>query len=191
MSNRLVVVAGALLPSIALASGGSGHGFTWGVQGLYIVDFVVLIALLVILTRKKFAAALTDRAAGIRKDIDEATSEHDDARKVLDEKEGNLRALQADRPKLEERFRDEAVREHDRVIAEADARARRLVAETERQIEAERRRLADELRGRLIDQTFETARVEIRASMTDEARRRWTDDAVTRLEKVLWRAPHA
>lgn len=191
MNKALGFVAGGLIPSMALASGGGGHGFTWGVQGLYIVDFVVLITLLVILTRKKFAAALTDRAAGIRKDIDEATGEHADAQKVLNEKEGNLRALQADRPKLEERFRDEATREHDRVIAEADARARRLVAETERQIEAERRKLTDELRGRLIDQTFDTARVEIGASMTEEARRRWTDDAVARLEKVEWRAPHA
>jgi len=191
MKQPLVVVVGALVPALALASGGGEHGFTFGTQGLYIIDFLVLVGLLVFLTRKKFAAALQDRAAGVRKDIDEATGEHDEARRTLDEKSGHLEGLKADRAALEQRFRDEAAREHDRVLADADARARRLVAEAERQVEAERRRLADEVRGRLIQQTFDAARAEIQAGLTDEARRRWTDDAVARLAQADGRAPHA
>jgi F-type H+-transporting ATPase subunit b len=190
MNQRVTILGAWLFPTIALASGGE-HGFTFGTQGLYILDFLVLIGLLVFLTRKKFKAAIVERAAGIRKDIDEATADHGEAEKVLAEKHGHLEALKSDRAKLEGRFRDEATREHDRVVAEADARAKRLVSEAERQIEAERRKLADELKDRLIDETFQKARVEIQASMTDEGRRRWTDDAVARLEKVEWRAPNA
>jgi F-type H+-transporting ATPase subunit b len=193
MSKLYTIVVGAaagLAPAVALASENE-HGFTFGTQGLFIIDFVVLIALLVFLTRKKFATALQDRAAGIRKDIDEATTEHDEAQKSATEKVGHLEGLKADRASLEARFRDEAAREHDRVLADADARAKRLVSEAERQVEAERRRLADEVRGRLIEQTFAAARTEIQAGMTEEARRRWTDDAVARLAQADGRASHA
>ncbi len=40
--------------------------------------------LLVFLIRKKFKAAIVERAAGIRKDIDEATADHGDAERTAD-----------------------------------------------------------------------------------------------------------
>jgi F-type H+-transporting ATPase subunit b len=176
------------LPGQALAG---GHGFTFKDHGFFIIDFVVLIALIVWLTRKKFKAFLVARSTGIRQDMDDAKQTFDAARAEHDEKAARTTALAAERDEMLARFRDEAQQEKARIIAEAEARAEQIVAEARRQVEMEARKLQEGLTARAVEGAVEGARTHLREKMGEIERRRWTDDAIARLDKLDWRMSDA
>lgn len=175
------------LPTAAWASGGAHHGFDWQ----FGANFLILVVALVLLLRKKLRAALEARATGIRKDMDDAARELGTAEALEREKQAHLRGLEADRDKILSRFRDDAARERTRLVAEAQARAARIRSETERQAEAERRQVEDELRARVVDEAFGRARSRLAREMDEGKKRAWADEALARLEKADWEAPHA
>jgi len=116
--KQLALVLAALAPATAWASGGEHHGFDWQ----FGVNFLVLVVAMVLLLRKKFRAALEARATGIRKDMDDAAHELQGAEALAGEKRGHLAGLEADRDAMLARFREDAVRERERVVGEARAK---------------------------------------------------------------------
>lgn len=180
-----------LAPAQLLASGGGGHGFSFQDQGLFIIDFVVLMGLAVILLRKKFKAALVARADGIRHSMDEARAVYDAADEGAGQKTERLERLRAEREAMLARFREEAEGEGARIIAEAEEKARRLVAEAQRQAEAERRQVQDSWRQELIEGAFGRADAAVAKGLDDASRRKWTDDAIAGLDAADWEVGNA
>ncbi len=180
-----------LAPAQLFAGGGGGHGFSFMDQGLFIIDFVVLMALFVILLRKKVKAALVARADGIRQSMDEASDAYDVADGEAAAKTARLDNLKAEREAMIARFRDEAEAEGARIVAEAEEKARRLVAEAKRQAEVERRQIQESWRRELIDGAFAQAGAAVSKDLDDAGRRRLTDAAIAGLEGADWEVGNA
>jgi F-type H+-transporting ATPase subunit b len=187
----LCLVVALLAPAQVLASGSGGHGFSFQDQGLFIIDFVVLMGVAFFLLRKKVKAALVARADGIRQSMDDARVTYDAADGGAREKSERLDKLQAEREAMLTRFREEAEAEGAKIVEEAEAKARRLVADARRQADVERRQIQESWRRELIDGAFDQAGAAVAKSLDDAGRRRWTDDAIAGLETADWEVGNA
>jgi F-type H+-transporting ATPase subunit b len=187
-SNALAALAALLLVA---SPASASEGFSFAEQGLFILDFVVLIGLLAWFLRKKFKAYMAERSQSIRKDMDEAAALHAREEALAAEKERHLARLMADREAMLARFREEAEKERARILAEARERAERLLEETRRQAEAERRQMLTEFRELLVERAVSGARESLVAGTDAVARARWTDAAIAGLEKAEWGAQDA
>jgi ribonucleoside-diphosphate reductase alpha chain len=130
-------------PSFALAS--EGHGFVWSEHGLYILDFLILAGILYWFARKPIKAFLEERSRLVAHEILEARKLREAAAARLAEYETRLAALEAERTRILESFVEDGERERDRIIRDAEVATQKMVADAERRITQEARRLEQAL----------------------------------------------
>lgn len=191
LSNRFLAVATAigafaLVPATALAAGGGGHntGFTWGIEGWYIVDFVIFMFLAWFFVRgpaKKFLIGRHDR---IKSQIDEATMLRKRAEIELAEYKAKLAGLTAEVEQLKTQFRADGEREKLRIEADTVAQSVTLRANVARQLRQETAVLKQELEGELVQKVLAAAETKVKAQMTPAAQREMFNNYIKDLESL-------
>lgn len=158
--RQVVVFAGALLlPSLALAEGGGGHGFALKEHGFYVVNFIIFVGLVVFAARKPVANMMKERSEGFARRLNDAREKHaettanlEKARQKVElldmETMALLQRLEAEGRKLQQAIEERAGVEEGKIRAGAQAaldnEQSRLEKEFQAEVALESLRLAEE-----------------------------------------------
>jgi len=136
--RSLLLLTVLMLPATALASGGDdGHGFDY----FYLIDFIVFAAIIRHFAAKPIQTFLQTRRENLMSEIEEANRLKEEAHQRLEEYTQRIASLDSEREQIKQDFLADGARERDRIVAEAEATAVRLVEDAQRRIEGEARRL--------------------------------------------------
>jgi F-type H+-transporting ATPase subunit b len=172
-----------LLPAAALAaeSGGEHGGGLISIDKSLIVQFVNFFILLFILQRllyKPFLAKMQERTTAIKTSLDQAQAARAEALRQQAENETKLRAAYAEAAAIREQAVKEAAEESRRHIEAAQAQARKLVHDTQAQLDAEIRRAREELRREVSDLAVAVAERLVRRTLREDDHRRIVTEAI-------------
>jgi len=177
-----------VLPAVAIAaeSGGEhGGGGLISVDKSLIVQFVNFFILLFILQRllyKPFLAKMEERTSAIKQSLDQAQAARAEALRQQEENEAKLRASYAEAAAIREQAVKEAAEESRKHIETAQAQARRLVADTKAQLDAEVRRAREELRREVSDLAVGVAEKLVRRTLREDDHHRIVAEAVAAMK---------
>ncbi len=160
----------------------AGGGFRGGVEGLYIIDFIVYVGLLWYFLRKPVAAFVTARREQIMADMDEAKRMREEAEAQLKDYQSRLDNLEAEIAQLLEDARKAGEDERQKLLVEANKAAQRVRDDAKARLEQEGRRLQSELQTKAIDLAMGVAENMIATQITDAHRRRFVGEYITDLE---------
>jgi len=142
-----------LAAPVALASG----GFEIKNQGYYIFDFIAYCFIMYVLGKKPVANFLEKRRSDAESEISEATRLKAEATERLERYESKLANLEAETAEIEEQFRLDGQREHDRILEEADTQADKLRSDAAMAITREGSKLRGQISTELAERSMERA----------------------------------
>ena len=127
------MIAGAVVvaPTVAMAAGGGDEGHIIHMFIFHFINMALLIGAAIYFARKPFQKFLADRKTRVTAELEEARKLHEEARAMLDTYQAKLSGLADERDELIAEYRSLGEAERDRIIAEAEARARRIRDEAE------------------------------------------------------------
>ena len=162
--------ASAMLPALAVASEGAGHGETSLITQLTwpTINFVVLVLILNWVYRKKVATLLVARSERIAAHIERSGILVQEAEQKLREVELQLSQIAEQQTKLLEQYRAEGARIADSVLVRAKEEAEKTMADAARQIDREIERAKAELEHEVLQRSLRLVRNRIQGELTDE-----------------------
>lgn len=174
-----VVALGLLGAAPALAAGGGegGGGLVWPV-----VNFVLLLAVLVALTRKPASAYFTARREEIRNQLEASAQLKKEAEERYSKWQRRLVDLERELQDIHTTARERAETEREHILADARASAERIQRDASSAIEQEVRRARDLLRQEASDLAIELAAGLLRENVTPSDRERLFDEFIARVE---------
>ncbi len=149
------------------------------------INFALLVIILFVAIRK---SGLKDSLAGrideikqrledLRKEKEEAESRHQDIEK-------KLRDFEAKKKEIIEQFQNEGQAEKERIIAEANERAKQIVEQAELTIQQEMQSAKDRLKRDVMELAATQAQEIIAKEMTDEDQDRLVSEFIERVGKI-------
>ncbi len=149
------------------------------------INFALLIIILFVAIRK---SGLKDSLAGR---IDEIKQRLEDLRKEKEEAEGKyqdvekkLKDFEAKKKEIVEQFQNEGQAEKEKIIAEANERAKQIVKQAELTIQQEMQSAKDRLRREVMELAAGKAQEIIAKEMTDEDQDRLVSEFIERVGKI-------
>jgi F-type H+-transporting ATPase subunit b len=173
LSSALLVLAS---PASAASEGGSGDFL------FQVINFVLLIAVLVVVARKPIQAYFRDRREGILSSLSEATELHRKAEESYARWQRQLVELDQQIDQIRSTAQERAERESTQILADAQATAERIKRDASAAIESELRRAQARLRAETSELAVELAAGILREQVTDEDRGRLVDEFISRIE---------
>ena len=176
-TGAAVRIAGAaawlLLPSLALAAEGEGGG-GWGalLEIGRLANLVLVFSVLVWIARKPLANFFAGRSQTIREQLAEAQRARKDAEAKLAEISARMASLDDELKEIRAAAEREAEAEYQRLTAEAEKDAHRVLEQARREIEGMSRAAQIELRTQAAELAVALARRQIEGEMTDADHRR-------------------
>jgi len=178
----LLLIAGSIvLPETAFAA---EEGSKWGIWltiGKFFNLFLV-IAVVVWATRKPLANFFAGRTQAIREQLAEAQKARVDAEAKLAEVQSRMSRLDDEIREIKTAAESEAKAEYQRLLAEAEKDAGKIVERSREEIEGLTRAAQQELKNHVAELLVKLAEEKIRGEITDEDRRRIFSKFVTKLE---------
>jgi F-type H+-transporting ATPase subunit b len=150
--------------------------------GFALINFAVFLGIMSRLAWKPLKAFMIQRHDGIAKALDDAAKLRAEAQSVLDAYQGKLAGLDGEIDKLLVTIRKEAEAEKGRIIAAAEADAKRLKLDAERQIAAEIERARRELRRGVIEAALSAADETLRKSIAADDQKKMAERYVADVE---------
>lgn len=183
--SMLVWIGAALAASEGGHGGGEAHGIPWNTLVVTALNLVIFLGLLGWLARRPLADALANRAAAVRKSLDEASRLQDEAQARFSEVESKLVALDRRIDELKQEAEVEATREEGRLRDRAAQDAQRIRDTAERTIreEADNARLV--LRGEATALAVQLAREIVRKNLTVEDQERLARQFLAAVDKEV------
>ncbi|MBI3092288.1 MAG: F0F1 ATP synthase subunit B [Candidatus Tectomicrobia bacterium] len=162
---------------------GEAHGegalhFSFGKEIMRFINFLVLVAVLVIALRKPLRSALAGRSEAIAAKLREAEEARQQALAKQREYEAKLATLEGEIQSIRAEAQRQAEAQRRQAEAEADALARRLLEQARRGIEIERQRAIDSLRSEAAALALEYASEQLARHLTAEDQQRLVDEYV-------------
>ena len=149
------------------------------------INFALLIIILFVAIKK---SGLKDSLAGR---IDEIKQRLEDLRKEKEEAEGRyqdvekkLKDFETKRKEIIEQFKNEGEAEKERIIAEANERAKQIVRQAELTIQQEMQSAKERLRREVMELAAGKAQEIIAKEMTDEDQDRLVSEFIEKVEKI-------
>jgi F-type H+-transporting ATPase subunit b len=173
-----VAVALASAPHAAVAG-----GFSWTEQGFYILDFALLIGLIAYAIKGPLKEFLEKRRENVLREMEAAQKLRAEAEAKLREYEQRLAELDAERKKILDDFTAAAARDRDKLLAEAQKSADRIVRDAERRVEQESKRLYDLLEREVITASLVASEELVRARVNAATQQKLLDEAVGAVSK--------
>lgn len=177
LSVGLILFAGP-----AFAEGGEEAGFMTAIY--HAINLALFIGLIVYFGGKGISRAMRGRSEAVGKDITDASKLHEEAQALLDEWQGKVGALEAERAQLLERYREEGEAERARLIAEGEAESQRIVRETERLMENELERAKAQIEAEIVDISIRLAEEQLRKKVGVAEQRQLTSNYLAGLEEI-------
>lgn len=176
-----VAAMALLLPTTAQAAEAGGD--KWGALLFVgkVFNLAIVVAILVWVTRKPLANFYTSRTESIRERLEEAQRARSEAERKVAEMEARMSRLDDELEEIRAIGEKEGREEYERLLAQAEADADKIVARARQEIEGMTRSAEGELRSHAADLAVRLAEERIRAEMTDDDRGRLFERFVSRL----------
>lgn len=166
-----------LMVSEAYASGG-GDPPDLNAIAFHAINAFLLIALLTYLLREKIRDALANRAAGVKREIDESNQARKDAAQQLEELESRLDGFETELEKMKTDAVENAAKEHEAILARAEEDAARIAESAERSIRDETERARQALRREVAELSVDLARERLSAEVNTDDQNRLAGDFI-------------
>jgi len=194
--GKFVLIAGLTLISIFIlcglgfASEGGGHGGTDESQRLWdlgarFLNFALLVIILFVVIRKSGVKDFfSARREEISKKFEDLKEERDAAEGRYRELEAELKAFETKKKEIIQQFEAEGIAEKERIIAEAEERAKQILEQAgltiQREIQAAKDRLTAEMVGAAAQRAQRIIEKEIKDSDQDQL----VNEFIERVEKL-------
>lgn len=156
----VAALAGALTPALAFASGGqcAPDEFCFTIQGYYIINFVVFVAILVFAGKKALGDMLQKRYDEVAKEIESAQAAKAAAEEKFEAYKQRVERLEEENAKLLAEVRAGTQTEVEQILAEARAASEKLQGEVALRASQENKRLREELQREAAELSLQLAR---------------------------------
>jgi F-type H+-transporting ATPase subunit b len=145
------------------------------------LNFGVLAAVLIFLTKKPIAQALAGRRQGIKDQLDDLERQKREAEKQLAENKEKLALLDSEVEKIMAEHIQEGEAAKARIIEEAKAAAEKLQEQAKKNIEHEFQKAKQQLRAEMADEAVSMAEELIKKRIKDEDQERLIDEYLTKV----------
>jgi len=167
-----------LLLISAAHAGGDGLPPDLNAIAFHAINFLLLVGLLTYLLRDKIRDALANRAAHVKREIDDSNQARKDAAQRFEELEARLDGFESELEKMKEDAVVEADKEHNSILARAEEDAARIAESAQRSIRDETDRARQALRHEVAQLSVDLAREKLSAEVTSEDQQRLAGDFI-------------
>ncbi len=169
-----------------LASGDGGHGEAapkgWvATDTQRVLNFAVLAGGLFFLLRKPVAKALRDRIGGIEQQLRDLEARKQTAEKELAAVNSRIATLDKEAEKIVAEYVRQGEEARARILAAAEASAKKLEEQAKRQIDHELRTVRDRLQAEVIEKALVKAEARLRERITTEDQDRLIDEYLAKV----------
>lgn len=185
MNALKVALAGALVlaASPALAAT-EAHGFSFTVEGFYIIDFVILVVLLWAVTKGPIKTFFLKRHNAVADEMQAATRLREEAEAKLAELDKVLSGLEGEIAQVREQFRADGEREKARILAQAGTESDKIRENAKKALEQEMAKLREQLEAELVKSVMEGAEAKVRQRLDQATQKKLASGYVDALEKL-------
>ena len=163
-----------------LASG----GFTFSVEGFYIIDFVILVVLLWAVLKGPIRKFFLKRHEAVAHEMEAATRLRQEAEKKLAELDAMLAGLEGEIARIKDGFKADGEREKTRILAEAEASSEKIRQNAKKTLEQEMAKLREQLELEMVKAVMEGAEAKVRQKLDQATQKRLASGYVDALEKL-------
>jgi len=161
----------------------AGGGFEVTEHGYYIFDFLAYCVIMWALLNKPLSSFLAKRRSDAAAEMEEASAVKATATERLEELEAKLSRLDDEVASIEEQFRLDGQREHDRILAEADSQAEKTRREAKLTISRENAQLKTEISSELAERAMARAEQIIQERLDSKTQQALIRSFIDDLEK--------
>jgi F-type H+-transporting ATPase subunit b len=162
----------------------AGHGPSFTIEGFYLLDFIIFVAVIVWLVRKPLASFVDTRHKRIIADMEEAQSLRREAEEKLQDYESRLANLEEEIAQILSDARTAGEEERKRILSEAAKTAERIRSDAVERLEQERRKLEHELQIKVVELAVNTAEGLIKSQISHGDHQRFIDEYVNDLSAI-------
>lgn len=182
MKALALTVALTLSASPVLAA--EGHGFSFTVEGFYIIDFVILVVLLWAVLKGPIKKYLMARHDKFLAEMNAAKRLREEAEVKLAELDKMMSGLEAEIGQIRDQFRADGEREKARLLAEAEVGADKIRQNAKKALEQEMAVLREQLEAELVQSVLEATEAKVRQRLDQATQKRLASTYVDSLEKL-------
>ena len=194
--GKFVLIAGLTLISIFIlcglgfASEGGGHGGTDESQRLWdlgarFLNFALLVIILFVVIRKTGVKDFfSARREEISKKFEDLKEERDTAESRYRELEAELKAFETKKKEIIQQFEAEGIAEKERIIAEAEERAKQILEQAGLTIQREIQAAKDRLTAEMVEAAAQRAQRIIEKEIKDSDQDQLVNEFIERVEKL-------
>jgi F-type H+-transporting ATPase subunit b len=194
--GKFVLIAGLTLISIFIlcgsgfASEGGGHGGTDESQRLWdlgarFLNFTLLVIILFVVIRKSgIKDFFSARREEISKKFEDLKEERDAAEGRYRELEEELKAFETKKKEIIQQFEAEGIAEKERIIAEAEERAKQILEQAGLTIQREIQAAKDRLTAEMVGAAAQRAQRIIEKEIKDSDQDQMVNEFIERVEKL-------
>ena len=175
-----------LLSSVALAAGGGADRSADLLDLLYRwINFALLVIILVVVLRKvPIKEYFASRIEGIRKEQEDLKTQREAAERKARDLESKLKAFEGERKEILAQYRADGLAEKERILAEANKRAKQILEQAEVTIQYEMQTAKEKLKEDVVALAAQRAEQIIEQEMTDGDQDRLVNEFIERLGKT-------
>ena len=194
--GKFVLIIGLTLISIfvlcglGFASEGGGHGGTdesrrlWDL-GARFLNFALLVIILFVVIRKTGVKDFfSARREEISKKFEDLKEERDTAEGRYRELEAELKAFETKKKEIIQQFEAEGIAEKERIIAEAEERAKQILEQAGLTIQQEIQAAKDRLTAEMVEAAAQRAQGIIEKEIKDSDQDQLVNEFIERVEKL-------
>ncbi len=170
-----------VITGIAAGAEEAEHHATFSDWFWRIINFLVLVAILVIFAGKPFRNFLRQRSEAIQKALDEARQARELAEKALKEVEDRFAQKDAEIERVLSTARKAGEIERDNIIEEGKRMSKRILEEATSGIDLEKKKAIERLKEEAALLAIELAEKKLQG-LTEEQKRRLLEDSIKRIE---------
>lgn len=149
------------------------------------INFALLVIILFVAIRKSgLKDSLSGRIEEIKQRLEDLRKEKEEAESQYKDLERKLRDFEAKKKEIIEQFQNEGQAEKERIIAEANERAKQIVEQAELTIQQEMQSAKDRLRKEVMELAAGKAQEIIAKEMTDEDQDRLVSEFIEKVGKI-------
>lgn len=182
--NRIAAAIGLVLATSGTAAAAGGGDFSFTIEGFYIIDFVILVALLVFLLKGPAKKFIENRHDRIKAELEAATRLREEAEARLRDLDALVAGLEAEIAVVREQFRQDGEREAARIQHETHGAVARVDAGLAKQREQETAKLREALENELVAAVLKSAETKLKLKLDAKTQAKVATDFIEALEKV-------
>ena len=159
-------------------AGGDGLPPDLNAIAFHAINVFLMVGLLTYLLRDKIRDALANRAANVKRDIDESNQARKDAAQRFEELEARLDGFETELEQMKTDAVESAASEHDSILARAEEDAARIAESAQRSIRDETERARQALRREVAELSVDLAREKLSSEVTKDDQKRLAGDFI-------------